>query len=71
MNINANILTGNIFFDGSPEVGKVISATINTLSELDNLLDDIDSYDFFLTDEDGEEVGVWYLVCALEGSDEV
>jgi len=70
MNIYANILTGNTFFDGSAEVGKIIPATINTLSDLDDFLDDIDSYDFFLTDEDGEEVGVWDLVCTLEGSKE-
>lgn len=27
-------------------------------------------YANILTDEDGEEVGVWDLVCTLEGSDE-
>ena len=59
MRININIMTGSYFGDGTPEVGKVVEAEVVTRVDLDEVLDEIDEADdYFLTDEDGEEMSI-------------
>lgn len=67
MKITINITTGNWFHDGEPEVGKVIEAEVGSIEELDIVLDDIEEgADYFILDEDGNEVTVSDLCDILD-----
>lgn len=67
MKITINIMTGNWFHDGEPEVGKVIETEVGSIEELDTVLDDIEEgADYFILDEDGNEVTVSDLCDILD-----
>lgn len=67
MKITINITTGNWFYDGELEVGKVIEAEVGSIEELDTVLDDIEEgADYFILDEDGNEVTVSDLCDILD-----
>ena len=68
MKITINIMTGNWFHDGEPEVGKAIKAEVGSIEELDTILGDIEEgADYFIVlDEDGSEVTVSDLCNILD-----
>lgn len=67
MKITVNYPTGNWFADGSPEIGKVQEAELISRVDLDNLLDEIpDGVDYFLTDENENEISAYDLVSILD-----
>ena len=68
MRININIMTGNHFADGTPEVGKIIEEEVSTRDDLDELLDRISDEvdDYFITDEDGAYVHEYDLMTMLD-----
>lgn len=67
MKITVNYPTGNWFADGSPEIGKVQETELISRVDLDNLLDEIpEGTDYFLADEDGEEISAYDLASYLD-----
>ena len=66
MKININVMTGNWFDDGTPEVGKVIEEDVNTVKEFDRVLDRLDeTAKYFITDEEGKKYTDYEIVCIL------
>ncbi len=69
MRITINYATGNIFEDGSPEVGRAACFDIASRADLDRALDTIPDADYsrtFLTGEDGEPVALEDLLSQLD-----
>lgn len=65
MEITINVLTGNHFPDGTPEIGTEQTYKVETRADLEEILDQYDG-DFFITTEGNKIISVYDLMCMLD-----
>lgn len=65
MEITINVLTGNHFLDGTPEIGTEQTYNVKTRVDLEEIMEQYDE-DFFITTEENKIISVYDLMCMLD-----